>query len=88
MICNQVMCRSEITLGTFLYFIPFSTSVLLIRMVENLVQIFVSLQTLACVWYGIACPGAVCSEDSWVGDRENTGIFHRSLVFVLVIAYK
>lgn len=54
------------------YLKKLNINVLLIRMVENLVQIFVSLQTLACVWYGIACPGAVCSEDSWVGDRENT----------------
>lgn len=42
----------------------------MLRLLHNLVQILLTLQTFSCIWYGIACPGDQCDGKSWATHRE------------------
>lgn len=43
-----------------------NTNVLVIRMVEIVCQIILIIQTFACIWYAIACPGNICRPNTWI----------------------
>jgi len=58
-----------------------NTNVLLIRLGENLVQITVTLQLFACIWFGIACPGSTCDPDTWASHRPKE-FYHPSENYV------
>ena len=48
----------------------FHSSLLLIRLTENLIQTLMGLQTFACIWYFTACPGNVCRKETWATKRH------------------
>merc|ERR1712080_657611 len=56
------------------------TNIMLVLFSENAFHIIIKIQISACLWFSLACSGAVCSSDTWVETRKKRSKYYFSAV--------